>query len=104
MNSEPASTLEARGPTWRAPRISALMSTYESETASNLATSLASIEAQSVLPDQLVLVIDGPVGADQEDVIAAFIAGGTIPTTLVRFAAQSRSGRSPEFWAYPVSR
>ena len=84
MNSEPASTLEARGPTRRAPRISALMSTYESEAASNLATSLASIEAQSVLPDQLVLVIDGPVGADQEDVIAAFIAGGTIPTTLVR--------------------
>ena len=60
------------------------MSTYVSETASNLATSLASIEAQSVLPDQLVLVIDGPVGADQEDGIAAFITRGTIPTTLVR--------------------
>jgi glycosyltransferase involved in cell wall biosynthesis len=60
------------------------MSTYRSETASNLATSLASIGAQSVLPDQLVLVIDGPVGADQEDVIAAFMAGGSIPTTLVR--------------------
>ena len=52
-----------------------------------------------MLPDQLVLVIDGPVGADQEDVIADFIARGTIPTTLVRLAAQSRSGRSPEFWA-----
>ena len=75
-----------------------------SETASNLATSLASIEAQSVLPDQLVLVIDGPVGADQEDVIAAFIAARDNPDDARAVAAQSGSGRSPEFWAHPVSR
>jgi glycosyltransferase involved in cell wall biosynthesis len=60
------------------------MATYKSETASNLATSLASIEAQSMLPGQLVLVVDGPVGTDQEEAIATFIARGTIPTTLVR--------------------
>ena len=64
--------------------VSVLMSTYVRESASNLATSLASIEAQTVLPDEMVLVIDGMVGDDQEKVIAEFIARGTISTKIVR--------------------
>ncbi len=70
-----------------APKVSTLMSTYNSETAANLEASLRSIEAQSVLPDQLVLVVDGPVDRDQENVIAEFVARGAIPTTLVRFTS-----------------
>lgn len=79
--AEPALVVKAE------PKISTLMSTYHSETASNLDASLRSLEAQSVLPDQLVLVVDGPVDRDQENVIAEFIARGKIPTTLVRFTS-----------------
>ncbi|KAB0267736.1 glycosyltransferase [Microvirga brassicacearum] len=66
------------------PQVSVLMSTYKFESAANLATSLESIEAQSILPDQLVLVVDGPIGMDQECVIADFIERAIIPMTLVR--------------------
>jgi glycosyltransferase involved in cell wall biosynthesis len=67
------------------PTSSVLMSTYARETAENLAASLASIRSQTVAPDQLVLVVDGPVGDDQEAVIADFAedAGG-IQLTLLR--------------------
>ena len=84
MSPSASGTQDTITPIRRAPRISVLMATYKAETASNLATALGSIEGQTVLPDQLVLVVDGPVGADQEDVIAALVARGTIPTTLVR--------------------
>ena len=60
------------------------MSTYAPETASNLAASLDSLTRQSILPDQLVLVIDGAIDSDQEEVIAAFVESASIPTTLVR--------------------
>jgi glycosyltransferase involved in cell wall biosynthesis len=60
------------------------MSTYKKETASNLAAALESLDAQSVLPDELVLVIDGPVGSDQDDVIGEFVARSEIFTKLVR--------------------
>jgi glycosyltransferase involved in cell wall biosynthesis len=52
--------------------VSVLMSTYAGETAPNLRACLNSIAAQTVRPDQLVLVVDGPVGNEQERVIAAF--------------------------------
>lgn len=66
------------------PTSSMLMSTYARETASNLEASLASIRSQTLLPDQLVLVIDGPVGEDQEAVISEFAedTGGTQLTLL----------------------
>jgi glycosyltransferase involved in cell wall biosynthesis len=50
-------------------KVSVLISTYARESARNLAESLESIYAQTVAPRQLVLVIDGPIGADQEEVI-----------------------------------
>jgi glycosyltransferase involved in cell wall biosynthesis len=65
-------------------RVSVLMSTYKAETGPNLAAALESLEAQSILPDEMVLVIDGPIGSDQDDVIAAFVARAVIPTRLVR--------------------
>lgn len=61
---------------------SVLMSTYARETAANLAASLESLRRQSRPAAELVLVIDGPVGADQEAVIAAFAADPG-PTRLV---------------------
>ncbi|WP_267359191.1 MULTISPECIES: glycosyltransferase [unclassified Methylobacterium] len=58
----------------RRPGVTVLMSTHAGETAANLAASLGSIRAQTLPPDRIVLVLDGPVGADQEAVIAASLA------------------------------
>ncbi|RVU15950.1 glycosyltransferase [Methylobacterium oryzihabitans] len=67
------------------PTVSVLMSTYARETAAHLEASLASLWAQTLPPDQVVLVVDGPVGADQETVLARY---GALPPgpvlTLVR--------------------
>ncbi len=52
--------------------VSVLMSTYASESDAHLRTSLQSLFEQSVPPDQIVLVLDGPVPAAQEKVIAEF--------------------------------
>ena len=51
---------------------SVLMSTYAAEKASNLREALESLYNQTMPPEQLVLVLDGPVGRDQEAVIADF--------------------------------
>lgn len=65
--------------------VSVLMSTYHGERASYLAQALASIDGQSVPPDQVVLVVDGPIGADQEAVIAPYVATVSGPVfTVVR--------------------
>ncbi|HSP25523.1 MAG TPA: glycosyltransferase [Saliniramus sp.] len=67
------------------PTSSMLMSTYARETAENLEACLASIRSQTVVPDQLVLVVDGPVGADQEAVLARFAQDpGEIQLTVLR--------------------
>lgn len=58
----------------RAMGISVLMATYAREKASNLSASLESLRIQTRAADQIVLVQDGPVGADQEKVIADFDA------------------------------
>ncbi len=56
----------------RLPTVSCLMTTYVRERAEWLAAALESVFAQSAAPSQLVLVLDGPVGADQEEVIARY--------------------------------
>src|SRR5687767_4937562 len=61
------------------PSISVLMSTYAKEKASNLEAALESLWTQTELPDQVVLVLDGPVGAEQEEVVAGFAARGGVP-------------------------
>lgn len=62
-----------------------LMATYGGETGANLSASLASIAAQSEPVGKVVLVVDGPVGPDQEAVISRYGAGG-LPLHLVRLA------------------
>ena len=54
------------------PSISVLMSTYRGETADNLAASLESVFAQTLPPDQVVLVVDGPVPETQNEVIRRY--------------------------------
>ncbi|WP_414475519.1 glycosyltransferase [Microvirga sp. M2] len=48
------------------------MSTYAAEKASNLKEALESMYSQTVPPDQMVLVLDGSVGHDQEAIIEAY--------------------------------
>lgn len=57
-----------------APSVSVLMATYADESASNLRDSLESIYAQNVRPWEIILVIDGPIGVDQEAVIAHYLS------------------------------
>lgn len=54
------------------PTISILMATYAAERESNLKEALESIYVQTRPPEQIVLVLDGPVGDAQEAVIASF--------------------------------
>jgi len=65
--------------------VSALMSTYAGETSANLEESIESIYAQTVPPNQLVLVLDGPVDVGQEEVIARYAIDPRVAElTLVR--------------------
>lgn len=53
-------------------RVSALLSVNANETAKRLADALESMYAQSLPPDQLVLVINGPTAIDHDAVIARY--------------------------------
>lgn len=55
-------------------QFSVLMSVYWKETASNLNQSLESIFNQTVLPDEVVLVKDGPLGVELDRTIDQFSA------------------------------
>jgi len=48
--------------------VTVLMSTHRGETAANLRDSLESLYGQTLPPGRIVLVVDGPVGEDQEAV------------------------------------
>ena len=62
-----------------------LMSTYASETADNLRTSLESLYSQTIVPERIVLVIDGAIDHEQETVLSAFSSDPRGPKlTLVR--------------------
>ena len=63
--------------------ISVLMTTYHGERADRLARSLESMFSQTVTADELVLVLDGEVGADQEAIIARYSRDRRIPQVKV---------------------
>ena len=70
--------------------VSTLMSTYAGEKASHLATSLESVFSQTRPPEQIVLVVDGPVPPEQEPVIRRY--GGDLRVgemTVLRLPEQS---------------
>jgi glycosyltransferase involved in cell wall biosynthesis len=52
--------------------VSALITTYAGESAEHLQASLDSLMHQTLLPDQIVVVIDGPIDTAQRNVIAHF--------------------------------
>jgi glycosyltransferase involved in cell wall biosynthesis len=75
--------------------VSALMSTYAGETATNLKESLESIYVQTVSPDQLVLVLDGPVDVGQEEVIARYAFDSRVANlTLIRLPSNGGLARA----------
>lgn len=62
------------------PTASVLMATFAGERAERLARALESMFGQTLPPTQLVLILDGPVGSDQEAVIARYQADPRIKT------------------------
>lgn len=69
------------------PSISLLMSTGGDETAAGLEKSLDSLRAQTLPPDQIVLVVDGPVDSAREALIERFgllYESGPTTFTLLR--------------------
>lgn len=67
----------------RRPSISVLMATYERERPERLARALKSMFCQTVPLDELVLVVDGPVSFEQEEVIAHYQQDQRIKSMLV---------------------
>ena len=63
--------------------VSVLMATYASESAANLRDSLESVYAQNVRPQEIVLVVDGPIDRDQENVIAQYLPDRRIETLSI---------------------
>lgn len=63
---------------------SVLMSLYGRESPENLRTSLRSLQNQTTQPTQIVLVIDGPISIELEDVIIQFTK--VLPMKIVRLA------------------
>ncbi len=64
--------------------VTALISTHGQETAANLAASLDSMRRQTLPPGRIVLVVDGPVDGEQEEVIAVFRADDPPGLDVVR--------------------
>ena len=58
---------------------SVLMSVYAGENAVNLRTSIESVLASDFLPAEFILVIDGPIGGDLQEVINSYPSVKTLP-------------------------
>ncbi len=89
---------------------SVLLPVYAGDTAAFFRRAITSVSADQTLgPDELVIVVDGPVGADIREVLDAAGAGqitGRVPVTIVALAenlglAQALN-RGLEACAYPV--
>ena len=70
--------------------VSALITTYRGENPDHLVAALQSLKNQSLPPDQIVLVIDGPIDFAQQDVINRFAAETDGPKRIV--AAMPENG------------
>jgi glycosyltransferase involved in cell wall biosynthesis len=71
--------------------VNVLMSTHKGETGTHLAEALESLYSQTLKPDRIVLVEDGPIGPDQHDVLAAYCRDGRGPR-LTRIALPENGG------------
>lgn len=74
-------------------QISVLISVYNGETASNFDLALKSIfDLQTIKPDQVVIVVDGPVNNEIEDVIKKFTKNKEEVVEVVRLNENSGLG------------
>jgi glycosyltransferase involved in cell wall biosynthesis len=64
--------------------VSVLMATYHGSEPEHLWSALESMFNQTRCADQLVLVVDGPVSDEQNDIIDGFERDGRIPMTVLR--------------------
>lgn len=64
-------------------QVSALMTTYAGDNPAHLAQALESVFHQTRAPDELVLVLDGPVGVEAERVITGYRNDRRIPNVRV---------------------
>ena len=72
----------------KAGTVGVVMSTYVAEKSSNLEACLESLFNQTIAPDQILLVIDGPIGSDQEKIISKYSADTRIDDfKLIRLAS-----------------
>lgn len=63
--------------------ISVLMSVYQSDNPDYLKVALESVYKQSSLPEQVVIVKDGPISSDLEDIICQFATEAIVRTDVV---------------------
>eukprot|EP01037_Dinobryon_pediforme_P016563 gene16563-16743_t len=59
------------------------MSTYAGETASNLAESLESLYSQTLAPEQIVMVVDGTISPEQDQVLERYLADPRIQSLCI---------------------
>ena len=63
--------------------VSALITTYKGENADHLLASLQSLKNQTLAPDQIVLVVDGPIDSAQQNIISRFAVETSGPALTV---------------------
>lgn len=77
------------------PSVSVLMAVYGGDRAPWFAEALESVAAQTVAPDQLVLVVDGPVGPEHEEAIARYRSDPRVGSVeIVRLRANQGLARA----------
>lgn len=74
------------------PTVGVVLAVYEGADPDDLSEALASLEAQTLQPDDVVVVEDGPLGPRHREVIEAFERG---PLRLRRVALPQRGGSGP---------
>jgi glycosyltransferase involved in cell wall biosynthesis len=72
--------------------ISVLLSLYSNESCANLAAALASLKEQTVLPNELIAVFDGPLPSELEKVFFDSLKEVGFPVNIVRLEKNSGLG------------
>lgn len=70
---------------------SVLMSVYAGDDPEHFRTAVESMLAQTVRPSEVVIAVDGPVGA-QIEVVLSDVSGGMVPVRIVRLERNSGAG------------
>ncbi len=73
---------------------SVLMSIYKNEKVTNFKLAIDSVLKQTLKPDQIVLVIDGPLYSELEDTIQLYVESSPIEITLVRLIENVGLGKA----------